>query len=573
MGNEVIKHLSSVCFDSYKSFSSGGPFYLKLDKNIILIIGRKNCGKSSLVDVVEELFLFENKRKIPEGMNHIRLEFCLDKERIETVFSKDTYSISSGMSDREYGNGFLNHLVTFEFVQEEEKRLAISDSQIEIFGYGITKPSHEIGSWNRIAKGYENELRSCKLRRLNADRDVVPEPESERENVSTNGNGATNLIRKIINTEIYDEAYVEKTLLAELNKIMEPDAHFNAIRVQQISNGSNDGYNWEVFLEEDGHRYALSKSGSGLKTIILILINLHLVSHVHANRIYSDYCYAFEEIENNLHPALQRRVFEYLYEYAVNNGKRIILTTHSHIAINMMYGKENARIYHVVKTKGQSRLNEIENSKDRSNILDDLDVKASDLYQTNGIIWVEGPTDKTYILKWLEVLTENKYKEGLNFQFLYYGGRLLAHYKANEPGNNTDELINILTTNRNVAIVMDSDKQAEKSHINSTKRRVRDEMKAKGLFCWITQGKEIENYLSSEALNKTYHSELEQIGAYEEFPTYIKKQDPNYVNHKVDSSRAIVQNITKENSKDILDLRTNIEKLYVEISKWNRIEL
>ena len=33
-------------------------------------------------------------------------------------------------------------------------------------------------------------------------------------------------------------------------------------------------------------------------------------------------------------------------------------------------------------------------------MLNDLDVRASDLLQSNGIIWVEGPSDRIYIKRW-----------------------------------------------------------------------------------------------------------------------------------------------------------------------------
>ena len=92
---------------------------------------------------------------------------------------------------------------------------------------------------------------------------------------------------------------------------------------------------WEVFLQEKGlQRVPLSKTGSGLKTIVLVLLNLLVIPHT------KDYqnvklVYGFEELENNLHPALQRRLFDFLYQYAVKNEVTLYITTHSHIAINV----------------------------------------------------------------------------------------------------------------------------------------------------------------------------------------------------------------------------------------------
>ncbi len=313
-------------------------------------------------------------------------------------------------------------------------------------------------------------------------------------------------------------------------------------------------------------RFALSKSGSGLKTILLTLINLYLIPELEE---YKDkkIVYAFEELENNLHPAQQRKLFGYLYKYAENTGNRIILTTHSHVAINCFFDKEGTKLYHVIKSAGRSRLNEIENYIDKVEILEDLDVKASDILQSNGIIWVEGPSDRVYIKKWLEVFCQCEYEEGKDYQFLYYGGKLLAHYSCNNEG--IDNLISVLLTNRNSTIVIDSDKRNAKARINDTKRRIQSEFENNKLLCWITKGKEIENYLSVGALRERFCKKFNELGQYEVFPEYIKFVDDNFSSHKVDFAKRISNYITAENSESVLDLKKKIEQLYCEIKRWN----
>lgn len=69
-----------------------------------------------------------------------------------------------------------------------------------------------------------------------------------------------------------------------------------------------------------------------------------------------------------------------------------------------------------------------------------MDVKASDILQSNGIIWVEGPSDRIYLKRWLELFTPNEYEEGKHYQFLYYGGRLLSQYNARFDRNHLPEL-------------------------------------------------------------------------------------------------------------------------------------
>ena len=401
--------------------------------------------------------------------------------------------------------------------------------------------------------------------KISAERNIEPEFATEKLQLFANGKGATNVIRSIINNKNYDEQLVEVTLLEALNQIMGQDAQFNSIRVQEVMIGKDAGETlWEVFLQEKGNkRFPLSQSGSGLKTIILVLLNLIVLPKVLKDH---KFFYAFEELENNLHPALQRRLFEFIYDYAVKNEVYIFLTTHSHVAINMFFGKEHTALYHVVKNDYISEIKPIENYLDKAEILDDLDVKASDLLQANGIIWVEGPSDRVYIKRWLEVFGGEDIQEGRDYQFAYYGGRLLSHFSAEEEPN--DNLINMLLINRNSAIVMDSDKKYQAASVNTTKRRVIKEFSDKRLFSWITKGKEIENYLSLGAINAAFGFDLQkQCGQYEVFPEYIASRYKNFSGKKVDFANTIKSHI---DSTPIMDLEEKIKKMYQTVKSWNK---
>lgn len=120
-------------------------------------------------------------------------------------------------------------------------------------------------------------------------------------------------------------------------------------------------------------------------------------------------------------------------------------------------------------------MDQIDSFISKTHVLEDLDVRASDIFQSNGIIWVEGPSDRVYIKRWLEIWGDKELIEGSDYQFLYYGGRLLSHYTTKE----TEDLINILSTNRNAAIVIDSDKRSKQGHINDTKNEYRKNLKKK----------------------------------------------------------------------------------------------
>jgi len=78
---------------------------------------------------------------------------------------------------------------------------------------------------------------------------------------------------------------------------------------------------------------------------------------------------------------------------------------------------------------------------------------------------------------------------------MFYGGRLLSHLSAD------DELVSDFITlnrlNRNVAVVMDSDKASDAADVSGTKRRIAAGLKQNCGFDWITKGREIENYLDT----------------------------------------------------------------------------
>ncbi len=54
------------------------------------------------------------------------------------------------------------------------------------------------------------------------------------------------------------------------------------------------------------------------------------------------------------------------------------------------------------------------------------------------------------------------------------------------------------------------------------------------------------------------------------FPTYIAGVDKNFPNHKVSFAKSVSEYITKDNSREMLDLEKQIMKLYESIKKWNK---
>lgn len=549
---------TGIQFSGYKLFCDENIVNFDNITNVNVIIGKNNSGKSSLLDVIEMAYDEVSFQKQKRQIDSIRVWLPMTKEMVQAIFKG--YSRIGEWNETDYWRKVEGKNALIEF--GGTKNSNNSDGY-----WAITTGNIPLEEDHRYFQDgvycFEREKKNYIFKRLSAERNIVPEKEGELQ-LSSTGEGASNLVRAILNESIHNENMIEVSLLDALNRIMYPEAEFENIRIQQRKiNGESV---WEIYLKEKGmERVPLSKSGSGIKTIILVLLNLLVVPMLSQNN-GKKMVYGFEELENNLHPAMQRKLFDYIYEYAVEKNMCIFITTHSHVAINAFFDKDNACIYHVVKDNKGATVKRIESYIDKTEILDDLDVKASDILQANGIIWVEGPSDRIYIKKWLEIFCNNQFQEGRHYQFLYYGGRMLSHYSAEED----TDFISIITTNRNAAIVIDSDKRNQAMSLNDTKKRIIQEFNKLDMFCWVTKGKEIENYIPKEAVELMFGKEIkEDCEKYGLFPDYISSYYKNFSNRKVPFANSIKDYITKENSLSVLDLKTQITKLYKSIREWN----
>ena len=552
-----MPQIDAIRFRKYKSF---GEEYSTIPlKRMTVLIGRNNSGKSSCIDVIEALCKPDTLASLKMSSLDLSVEKTLSDDEWMNLF------LESGYRQNLYPDLRLFSGKKYGFTLYSRK----SGNQAEIYSDLEHNSEEEITRfhirWRSLEEQIDTYIKRASFYRINSERDIVPEPENNSGIISENGSGATSFINYVLNNALKDEHLIQRDLLEALNIIIYPDAKYTGITVQKINNEL-----WEIFLYEGDEKRALSKMGSGLKTIILVLLNLIVLPKIRhfSYDENSTTLFAFEELENNLHPALQRRLFDYIERYIqAHRNTYLFLTTHSHVPINMFADQEDAQILHVTKENGKSNIQIVDDFITKSEVLNDLDVRASDLLQSNGIIWVEGPSDRVYIKHWMKIWGGGDLCEGIDYQFLYYGGRLLSHYTADES-HEENELISILTTNRNSAIVIDSDKTSRSKPINDTKKRIKEEFEKLQLFCWITKGNEIENYVSCQAINDKYGCELEQCGQYEEFPDYIKKIRQNFTSEKVRFAVKLIDHINADNSGSILDLKQQILNLIETVRGW-----
>lgn len=259
------------------------------------------------------------------------------------------------------------------------------------------------------------------------------------------------------------------------------------------------------FEFDSGLSFSLEQLGTGVSQIVMLLSHLWINKDVNLNVF-------LEEPEANLHPEAVVKLVSIFEKELANH--RFFITTHSPSLIDCL--DDNWAVYRTLKSdNGASTITSNDNVIKYYETLDSLGVKASQILQSNTVLWVEGPSDRIYVKKWIDIYSDGQLKEGKDYSFLYFGGTNLASFTAlDDAGAN---LINILSTSRKACLIADSDcssqtnRDAEtfKAYLVSILGRIQEaNANNVGLVStindyvkvWITEGREVENYISKELL-------------------------------------------------------------------------
>jgi len=312
----------------------------------------------------------------------------------------------------------------------------------------------------------------------------------------------------------------------------------------------------DILVNMDGKILPLTSLGTGIHEVIIL---------ASAATVLKDQIVCIEEPELHMHPELQKKFIEYLDKETTN---QYFITTHS----GSILDRPNTSIFHVALDKGASIVTPVSSAAQRFSVCADLGYRASDLVQSNCIIWVEGPSDRIYLKWWIKSL-DLDLVEGVHYSIMFYGGRLLSHLTANDPEVN--EFISLRRLNQNISIVIDSDRKSKKKDINDTKKRVCAEFEAGSGLAWITAEREIENYIDRNIIEtavKEIHPSVDSISCrtkYDDPLNGFTKTKAKVLVDKIKLAHKVVQNPV---NWDILDLREKSENLVDFVRVSNRLD-
>lgn len=279
-----------------------------------------------------------------------------------------------------------------------------------------------------------------------------------------------------------------------------------------------------------------------------------------------DHVFLIEEPETHLHPELIRMLMS---EIALDDSNQFIITTHSPVLLDS--GRQSVT-YCVEYNDDFSAIAKCDTMPALRHVLDVLDVRLSDLLQANCVIWVEGPTDRMFLNKCMALL-DPQLIEGRHYQIAYYGGKLLAHYTADDQ---SDTLLNVLNLNRHSAVVADSDAETTEDKPNDTKQRLKSEIEKSGGMFWLTAGRELENYIADRVLVSVYQTLLPGVASaislkqYERLDDVLARLVPNppkgdgwkvdYDSHKT-RLMPLFSDAIQDSDLDCYDLRDRLNQL------------
>ena len=210
--------IDSIYFKGYSCFKKKWAGFDTI-KPINVIIGRNNSGKSHLLDLVESLCGDEPFRN---GWQY-QLVGVFDEESLKEGFS-ESRGEGYGNDWDNHGQHFVGKEVTWEVTTSGGKSSRREISNVKYpddldITYDLTyeRPLPE-RSLNRrrsgvgtVLHGATHQLNGTSFRRLFADRDIETEQKKVDISLGSDGEGATNIIRRFVAT--LDDKFPQEVII------------------------------------------------------------------------------------------------------------------------------------------------------------------------------------------------------------------------------------------------------------------------------------------------------------------------------------------------------------------------
>lgn len=547
--------LTGIGFANFRSIGEE-PVWLDLTKKINVLIGANNSGKSNVFRALQ--FVRKEKkgnRRLTGLDRHMRDGQCEMRCYLRGAVDSEDPMLESHFKEIEIGIEFSSGKE--RVVQNPFDTMEFSDFR-NIFSKYTTMRFLSMPGREELQKHKDtvaHNLAEKLLAQLPAVH-VIPDIRKIEggETYEVDGRGIIATLASWQVPKLGNEALEDK--FHKLNSLLQRLLHNSEVSLEVPPERD------VIVVRRNGLRLPLASYGTGIHELIILAIAIYS---------QNDVLFCIEEPEIHLHPLLQKEFARFLIE---ETGNRYALATHSHA---LMVPGEDSNIVHLWQESGSTRNRTVESTAHSLSVLHDLGISASDLLQAKSVIWVEGPSDRIYLNRWLNLLAPDL-REGIDYSIMFYGGRLLAHLSLDRDSfPDVHDLVPLLRINQHTAIMIDSDKSKAAGEMNETKQRVRQECKKHNILCWVTDGREIENYIPAGPIEDAYAEWTEirrkvHIGRFGRLEQALKKafgsdwrSKWSYDKAKASVARRIAARFEAEHFSD--ELKKNMERLLTLIRK------
>lgn len=485
--------------NKYKGFDNS-DFLFNISQ-VNTFVGANNSGKSRLLrDLFSREAIDFHKQITEKEVNHLKNMYTpiltkmksiqrygyayKHKKNLDDLITNFERMDTDSLSNLSNLNALLNLIEPRDFENTKEtsfhteklkEKLYLISSKSQQLTDAITKIGTPISNINKI---YIPILRGLRPICLEGRKFTSKNLYLERTNYDyfekevNNGKVFTGL-------SIYEE--IKKLLLGD-------EIERNEIRIFELFLGQNifkrkitliPKYGDDVLHIKIGNKkqFPIYKLGDGLQSLIIILFPIF------TNRNQESFIF-IEEPETHLHPKWQRLLSRSFKEFQRHT---FFLSSHSSALINT----PSNSIFVISQKDSKTNIHYSNIKTDKVEILRELGYKPNDLYQTNYILWVEGQSDKIYI-NYLIKIYAPELIEDEDYSIMFYGGSSFKHLLLDQGDLKLDF---IQSLNQNYGIVLDSDRTMPEDEPKQRKKDIEKLFKENNAFCWLTEFREIENYI------------------------------------------------------------------------------
>lgn len=483
----LIKELT---LKGWRSYSHTEGINLKNFSKLNLIVGPNNVGKSNLMKYISFL-----REIIPEGnedFTPLTVSSC-HAEKKDTWLEEEE-EITSEFILEQLPQAHMRLLSDSE---QAKLRLShdLKNNQTSFSILNKLRPLKPMYTNNVVASIFWKHFMANHVRYI-GDIRGFNHNKTGSENIHIDGKNILDYLNEKVDdgTNWLDKyRFQMKSWLARI--LNEEDLDF------VFTSGSNPTFSL-ILKAENGKEITMipRQLGSGVTHLVLILTVLYACKHQETNIF-------IEEPETNLHPSAVIelcRIFENEFP-----KHRFFIFTHSTVWLDQM--NENLSIYQFYKaTNSSTKVLNCTEDIHFYNMFECLGIRPSQLLLSNFIIWIEGPSDRIYLKHWIDKFSKDcPLIEGKHYTFAMYGGTNLSQYDLV-----FNDLINMLSTGYNLAIICDSDlserRDSIKDRVKKIQSKIVDKQISSRVMLWVTKGREIENYVPHDLFVQVLNSSFKK---------------------------------------------------------------